>query len=750
MNSKVSIIVPVYNVEKYIGQLIESVQEQSYRNIELILVDDGSKDRSGTICDGYASSDERLHVIHKENAGVGAARNDGLRASSGDWVIFCDSDDWLEKNAIKSLVEKGELTESDIVFGDVNLVYGDEIKTAIFYRDEFIFEKCEDIDKLISAVLCKTYCYNPPEGGPAFGYGGPWNKLVRKSLLIDNNIEFDLRVKGIFDDIIYTVQTFSVADRITYIHEPIYNYRQLASSITHKYKNNLIEINDAIFLVWSEFLNKDDHRKKFEKPYYANVIRRLTTTLGQYFFNENNKNSLYFQLKELSELISREPYSTAIRNCDMDKLNNRFDRIVVKAARRNSSLQIYFIFQASILKNRMKKVSLKNRIKGIIGSNNIYRMKVARGTMRNLRNKAERVPDVIIEDENWEITNIFSLEHKHVFFGYYDLQQFNSEKDKLLATVIKKNANPKTDTAELYWIDVKRAEYHKIDDTLAWCWQQGARLRWYPVDERKVVYNDVDDGKYVSRLYDINEGKIIRTYCAALYDITPDGKTGLSLNYSRLQRLRPGYGYNRLPDFSEHELAPDEGIYKIDLESNTKECIISIKQLVELTPEATDQWNYINHISISPDGNKFIFFHLWTSGVSQRWKNKLYVARIDGSELKCIEQQYIVSHYCWKDNDTLLATTVGFKRADSHYIVYNLQNNNKCFLDSCEMLREDGHPSFEQGKNNFISDTYPLDKCMQHIFEYEIDSGKLNAICSIYSDPRMFGENKLEKFQVRG
>lgn len=113
--SKVSVVVPCYKVEKYLPELIESLQCQTLRDIEVILVDDGSPDRTGRICDEYAAEDERLHVIHKPNGGVSAARNDGMKSAVGEYIIFVDSDDYLPKNALELLYTKAEQTGADIV-----------------------------------------------------------------------------------------------------------------------------------------------------------------------------------------------------------------------------------------------------------------------------------------------------------------------------------------------------------------------------------------------------------------------------------------------------------------------------------------------------------------------------------------------------------------------------------------------------------------------------------------------------------
>ncbi|MDO0824924.1 glycosyltransferase family 2 protein [Desulfosporosinus nitroreducens] len=355
--NKLSVVVPVYNVENYIGECIESLQEQIIKEIEIILVDDGSPDRSGTICDEYAAKDERIKVIHKKNGGVGAARNDGLNAATGDWIVFCDSDDWVERDAFEKLIGKGEAVKADVVFGDANLVYGNKVQQTQFYKDEFVTSDRTLIDQLIAADFSRTYCYNPPAAGPAFGYGGPWNKLVRRKMLLDNNIRFDNRVKGIFDDILYTAYIFAAANTVAYMHVPVYNYRQLGSSITRSYKANLLEINDAIFNAWQEFIERYGENGQFIQPYYANVIRRFKSTLGLYFFSEKNQKSFHDQLQELKALMGREPYSTAIRNVDANRLHNKYDKLIWQSAKGQSGLMVYLIYQLSLV---IKKVREKN------------------------------------------------------------------------------------------------------------------------------------------------------------------------------------------------------------------------------------------------------------------------------------------------------------------------------------------------------------------------------------------------------
>lgn len=346
----ISVIVPVYKVEKYLDQCIRSITQQTYQNLEIILVDDGSPDRTGQICDEYAARDSRVQVIHKPNGGVGAARNDGLDAATGQWVIFCDSDDYLEPDALEKALEAGERADADVVFGDVDLVYGDRKEHAVFYRDEFVTDDRQILDQLVAADFYKYYCFNPPAGGAAFGYGGPWNKLVRRQLLLDNGIRFDLSVRGIFDDLLFTAYIFAAAKRVAYVHVTMYGYRQLESSITHRYKADLLDIDRAIFSAWEAFMDRHGADGKFRKPYYANVLRRLKASLGQYFFNQKNEKSFRTQCRELKALLKSEPYATAFRELEPERLKYKYDKLLWQAARTGRPMAVWAVYQLFRLK----------------------------------------------------------------------------------------------------------------------------------------------------------------------------------------------------------------------------------------------------------------------------------------------------------------------------------------------------------------------------------------------------------------
>lgn len=350
---KVSVVVPIYNVEKYIGEMIESLQKQTLREIEIILVDDGSPDKSGDICDKYAKDDERIIVIHKKNGGVSAARNDGLAVAKGEYIIFCDSDDWLPLDALQKLYEEGEKTDADIVIGDIYLAENDSEKIVHFYENEFVTEDKEFINKLIQADLYRTYCPMPAAGEPAFGYGGPWNKAVKLNLLKENRIQFDTRVKGIFDDILYTAYILANARKIAYIPVPVYYYRVIPFSITRTYKPNALEINDAIFNSWKEFMAMYDKNGMYLKPYYAVVIRRFVDIIPVYFVSSNNPKKMAQRLTEMKEVMKLPIYQEAIKNVDSPKLTP-FQRQIWKMMRREWALGIVLLYKVKEYVKSMK------------------------------------------------------------------------------------------------------------------------------------------------------------------------------------------------------------------------------------------------------------------------------------------------------------------------------------------------------------------------------------------------------------
>ena len=159
--------------------------------------------------------------------------------------------------------------------------------------------------------------------------------------------------------------------------------------------------------------------------------------------------------------------------------------------------------------------------------------------------------------------DIFSQKDKNIFFGYYDINPLKD--NKLLVHRIRKKADTKKDLIDIGFYDINTKKYTFLIQSSAWCWQQGARLRWSK-EKNTIIYNDIENNHYCTRYFNIKNKKIIKTISYPLYDINKDETYGISINFSRLQRLRPGYGYDKLPDSTEKDFHPkNDGLFLVDL-----------------------------------------------------------------------------------------------------------------------------------------------------------------------------------------
>lgn len=218
----VSVIIPVYNAEKYIKRCLDSVLAQSYRNFEVLLIDDGSTDNSGRICDEYRFRDNRIRVIHNKNCGVAATRNVGIREAQGDYIAFVDSDDYIDPDMLEIMVTRVKKFNSDIVMCNYFTDKGGKItKAKMNYKEVY---DGADIVKNELLYLYYTDYHN--------GLYSLCNKLIKKSIYSANDILFDESLKR-GEDAWFVFQCLKHCKRVDYIPEAFYYYYQNQSSIMH-------------------------------------------------------------------------------------------------------------------------------------------------------------------------------------------------------------------------------------------------------------------------------------------------------------------------------------------------------------------------------------------------------------------------------------------------------------------------------------------------------------------------------------
>ncbi len=329
--------------------------------------------------------------------------------------------------------------------------------------------------------------------------------------------------------------------------------------------------------------------------------------------------------------------------------------------------------------------------------------------------------------------------YRHLFCGYYDANVFDATNERLLYHSTEKRAMVGIDCASIYYYEINTKRKVFCCKTKAWSWQMGSRLRWSLIRVSCFFYNDYDEGtqRYVTRKFDILSKKIVESFPYAFYDIDSAETYGLSLDFNRLQRLRPGYGYSNMLDSTAQIKCPiDNGIWRYDFLSHSCKLIIRISELCFDFPNYGEYEHYINHISISPDGSKFIFFHI--ANLNNKWRARLFVCDKDGTNLKLLESVDNVSHYAWRNCDEILITLFNDRKA--YYALINLITCKKNILDE-SLLVADGHPSFVN-ENEFVSDTYPNKANRQSIYIY-----KNIEICEIgqfYHTPLLYGEKRCD------
>lgn len=276
---RVSIIVPIYNTEKYLNRCINSLLNQSYTDIEIWLIDDGSIDRSGEICDTYAGFDNRVHVIHKPNGGEASARNAGLINATGDYVMFCDSDDEYLLNAVEVLINAIKHEDTDLVFGAYLETTDSITRIAVANRQNY------NIATLVAEILTDTCPYST-----LYILSTVNGKLFKNNILKDNNLIFNENWR-IGNDTLFMVDYLSLCKNVYNIFAPIYTY----------YKYNTDDRLQGMAWTYPDyFLFKIESNKKLLKLIKENCI-----------FNDN-KIKIY--QKFIDELIRLLVIATVYEN----------------------------------------------------------------------------------------------------------------------------------------------------------------------------------------------------------------------------------------------------------------------------------------------------------------------------------------------------------------------------------------------------------------------------------------------------
>lgn len=257
--NKISVIIPVYNVELYLRRCLNSIVNQTYTNLEIILIDDGSTDSSPLICDEYAEKDNRIIVIHKSNEGVSAARNDGIDLATGEYLTFVDSDDYIDYEMIERLISNVQRFNADLSISGFTETCDDETK----------IEKSDDV-RCMDKMEALKHLYIDSD----IGFVTLWGKLIKKDLF--NDIRLPVGVKCAEDNYI-TYKLLYKCTKIAYEKSKMYMYFQRSNSETKTFDESSAEDFKA-FSVQMDFWKKEN-KPEFYRMCFVRCFKRLMLTL---------------------------------------------------------------------------------------------------------------------------------------------------------------------------------------------------------------------------------------------------------------------------------------------------------------------------------------------------------------------------------------------------------------------------------------------------------------------------------------
>jgi hypothetical protein len=357
---------------------------------------------------------------------------------------------------------------------------------------------------------------------------------------------------------------------------------------------------------------------------------------------------------------------------------------------------------------------------------------------------------------------------KFHFFGYFDKFPWDVTGRYLLCleTDFMDRQPTADDRAGICVIDLADGDrLTRLAETRAFCWQQASMLQWtYSPSGTEIIYNDREGDAFVSRIMNIKTGEA-RTVCRPVYCISPDGRHAVSVNFSRLDRQRPGYGYAGVPDPWEGVDHPaDDGIYLVDLLENKSRLIISLDQIARqfpLTEEArpcrscpdsarhnlpegfvaspfSGHANWFNHLLFNTDGSRFAFFHRWRQDNGGHL-TRMFTADFDGSNIYHLNPDDMSSHYAWVDRERIICYARRHGFGDRYFLFTDQTPEFEVIGEG--QFDSDGHCTYSPDGKWMLTDTYPLERFKRRrtLILYDLEKKIRYNVGKFYADPELPG-----------
>lgn len=329
---KVSIVVPVYNIpEKILRQCIESTIHQTLKEIEIILVDDGSTDCSGQICDEYAQKDNRIHVIHKSNGGLSEARNTGYEKAIGDWITFLDSDDWIDPHTCGDIYQQAEKNKADVViFGTIQEFEHYKKPFKYNFKDGMIFE-----GEQCKALQCEILNFN---GNIATA----WAKLFNKKFLDKNNLKHNAKLRQGSEGIEFNIRVFEKVQKAYFTDKIYYHYIFNPNSISAKHdeKNHYFVI--KCFEEIKNQIEISDNKEAMFRLFYDRFAYVIVATAISGYFSPTNPDKYSVQKEHFRRYVHQELVSETLEKYNVAKMDYQ-RKLVIQFIKMKFYLAIKFL-----------------------------------------------------------------------------------------------------------------------------------------------------------------------------------------------------------------------------------------------------------------------------------------------------------------------------------------------------------------------------------------------------------------------
>ncbi|MBN1808916.1 MAG: hypothetical protein JW909_07580 [Planctomycetes bacterium] len=335
------------------------------------------------------------------------------------------------------------------------------------------------------------------------------------------------------------------------------------------------------------------------------------------------------------------------------------------------------------------------------------------------------------------------------FFGYYDKHPWNLSGRLLLTHEIPfgdRMPGP-DDAAGLAVVDLHDSNRLRVfSRTRAWCWQQGSMLQWWNAEpENRVLFNDRRDGSFVCVVADVRSGDE-RVLPRAVGAVSRDGSMGLCLNFSRLAALRPGYGYEGLPDPYAGDPAPrDDGIFLQHMHTGDTLLAVSLADVARFRPEPSmdGAFHWLNHVQFSADGGRFMFLHRWNRP-GGGWFTRLFTADPDGSRLYLLNSHEMTSHCDWRDGSHVLSWANRSGVGARYFLFADRSDEIEIVGDELLTPLGDGHCSYSPDRSWILTDTYPRGGNVRRLLLYSPSRDLRIDLGDFFSPPEITGPQRCD------